>query len=81
MDYDNFYESLRYHVEKKGHGGQALVSFRVNPSQTVTCFTMRLFTCLRGVRGEVNSTNQIQLEPIDCLRCSNAQYRIDTIAE
>lgn len=25
MDYENFYQSLRYHVEKKGHGGQALV--------------------------------------------------------
>lgn len=25
MDYENFYQSLRYHVAKKGHGGQALV--------------------------------------------------------
>ena len=28
MDYENFYESLRYHVGKKGHGGQALVCER-----------------------------------------------------
>ncbi|MBU0485623.1 MAG: PAS domain S-box protein [Proteobacteria bacterium] len=25
MDYENFYESLRYHVGKKGHGGQSLI--------------------------------------------------------
>ncbi len=25
MDYENFYEALKYHVKKKGHGGQALI--------------------------------------------------------
>ncbi len=25
MDYENFFESLKYHVAKKGHGGQALI--------------------------------------------------------
>lgn len=25
IDYDNFFESLKYHVGKKGHGGQALI--------------------------------------------------------
>jgi PAS domain S-box-containing protein len=25
MDYESFYESLKYHLQKKGHGGQALV--------------------------------------------------------
>ncbi|MBU0481244.1 MAG: PAS domain-containing protein, partial [Proteobacteria bacterium] len=25
MDYENFYDSLKYHLQQKGHGGQALV--------------------------------------------------------
>ena len=25
MDYECFYESLQYHLKKKGHGGQALI--------------------------------------------------------
>ncbi len=25
MDYASFYESLQYHLNKKGHGGQAMI--------------------------------------------------------
>lgn len=54
MDYESFYESLKYHLQKKGHGGQALVCRHTDIPRSYLSRIMR-----RGRRAGVKTQRKI----------------------
>ena len=54
MDYESFYESLKYHLQKKGHGGQSLICRHTDIPRSYLSRIMR-----RGRRAGVKTQRKI----------------------